>query len=159
MNAGRPSLPARELARAAPHHVERGEERARRCTVGSPRHRERVTERHGVSVTESLFRTTKYRPEFPSKPFESLEQARCWMTWFEGWYNTEHLHSALKFVTPAQRHAGEDIAILERRAALYKRAMKRNPKRWSKNVRDWTRVEAVVLNPQPSAAELQSEAA
>ena len=109
--------------------------------------------------SESLFRTTKYRPEFPSKPFESLEQARCWMTWFEGWYNTEHLHSALKFVTPAQRHAGEDIAILERRAALYKRARKRNPKRWSKNVRDWTRVEAVVLNPQPSAAELQSEAA
>lgn len=109
--------------------------------------------------SESLFRTTKSRPEFPSTPFETIEQACCWMTWFENWYNTEHLHSALKFVTPAQRHAGEDVEILEHRAALYERARKRNPKRWSKNVRDWTRVETVVLNPDPSAAEIQSEAA
>ena len=109
--------------------------------------------------SESLFRTTKYRPEYPRHPFESLEQARGWMTWFASWYNTEHRHSALKFVTPAQRHAGKDVEILKRRAAVYERAKTRNPRRWTKHVRDWRRVEEVVLNPAPRAADSTGEAA
>jgi len=53
---------------------------------------------------EALFKTLKYRPEFPSQPFESLETARTWVHAFVHWYNEEHRHSALKFVTPGQRH-------------------------------------------------------
>lgn len=109
--------------------------------------------------SESLFRTTKYRPEYPSKPFESIEQARAWMAWFAAWYNTEHRHSALKFVTPAQRHAGEDVEILERRAAVYAAAKARNPRRWTKGVRDWTHGQEVVLNPATNAASSTGEAA
>ena len=97
--------------------------------------------------SESLFRTVKYRPEYPSGPFGSLEAARAWVEWFVDWYNHEHLHSAIGFVTPAQRHDGEDYAILERRHEIYQKARARHPERWSGNTRDWSRVESVRLNP------------
>ena len=61
--------------------------------------------------SESLFRTLKYRPQLPVKPFENLLQARRWATALVRWYNEEHRHSAIGFVTPSQRHAGQDMAI------------------------------------------------
>lgn len=62
--------------------------------------------------SESLFRTLKYRPNYPGKPFADVRSARSWVEGFIGWYNHEHRHSAIKFVTPAQRHCGEDSSIL-----------------------------------------------
>ena len=62
--------------------------------------------------SESLFRTLKYCPRWPSEGFESLESARKWTERFVAWYNEEHRHSQIRFVTPAQRHRGEDITIL-----------------------------------------------
>ena len=50
--------------------------------------------------SEALFRTVKYRPEYPSRPFATLEEARSWVAWFVRWYNHEHRHSAISFVTP-----------------------------------------------------------
>jgi len=99
--------------------------------------------------SESAFRTAKYRPEFPSRPFESLEEARAWADSFVRWYNTEHLHSSIRFVTPEDRHEGRDIALLEGRKEVYARARRRNPERWSGSPRDWSRCEAVTLNPAP----------
>ena len=58
------------------------------------------------AYAESLFRTCKYRPDYPRKPFASLEQAQAWTQKFVRWYNQEHKYSGLKFVTPAQRHNG-----------------------------------------------------
>ncbi len=107
--------------------------------------------------SEALFRTAKYRPEYPSGPFASLEAARAWVKWFIQWYNHEHLHSGIRFVTPAQRHAGEDVRILERRRAVYEAARARNPERWSGDVRDWSRINEVRLNPEHGTA--ASEAA
>jgi putative transposase len=98
--------------------------------------------------SESLFRTLKYRPEYPQKPFASIDEARAWVSWFVGWYNDEHLHSAIGFVTPAQRHAGDDVPILERRTAVYEKARRRHPGRWSGEVRNWERVAVVKLNPR-----------
>ena len=109
--------------------------------------------------SESLFRTTKYRPEYPSAPFESLEHARQWATWFETWYNTEHRHSSIGHVTPQQRHTGEDVELLMKRAALYERKKAENPSRWSGKTRDWTHIKVVVLNPALSAADSASEVA
>jgi transposase InsO family protein len=109
--------------------------------------------------SEALFRTAKYRAEFPRNPFESIAAARRWATWFVGWYNTGHRHSAIKFVTPQQRHTGEDIAILAQRVALYEAARAENPKRWTKATRDWRRVESVALNPDPDAEKVAAEAA
>lgn len=109
--------------------------------------------------SEALFRTAKYRPQYPRSPFESLEAARRWASSFERWYNTTHRHSAIKFVTPAQRHSGADVAILAQRAELYEAARAKNPERWTSATRDWSRVEAVALNPDPDSEEVAADAA
>jgi transposase InsO family protein len=97
---------------------------------------------------ESLFRTAKYRPEFPHHGFDSLASAREWAANFVHWYNYEHLHSAIRYVTPAQRHAGEDMRILAEREAVYRQARSRNPARWSRHTRNWSPIGAVALNPE-----------
>ena len=96
---------------------------------------------------ESLFKTLKYRPQLPSKPFADLLQARRWVTELVHWYNDNHRHSAIGFVTPAQRHAKDDEALLKARAAVYENARQKHPERWSKNTRDWSFINAVHLNP------------
>lgn len=107
--------------------------------------------------SEALFRTVKYRPEYPSGPFASIDAARAWVDWFVDWYNHHHLHSAISFVTPAQRHAGEDRAVLHRRHDTYQQARARHPERWSGNTRNWSRIKVVRLNPEHGKA--ASEAA
>jgi putative transposase len=97
---------------------------------------------------EALFRTLKYRPGYPDKPFVLLEDARRWVAAFVGWYNDDHQHSAIRFVTPSQRHAGHDAAILARRAEVYRAARQRHPNRWSRNTRNWNPIETVRLNPE-----------
>lgn len=97
---------------------------------------------------EALFRTLKYRPGYPARGFESIEQARQWMASFVRWYNEEHLHSAIGFVTPNDRHTGRDIAILEKRKAVYEAARQRTPRRWSGATRCWHRPRVALLNPE-----------
>jgi transposase InsO family protein len=97
--------------------------------------------------SEALFKTLKYCPEFPTKPFETLEAARRWVHAFVHWYNEQHRHSALKFVTPAQRHRGEDEEILRQRKRLYTAARGQQPARWSGSTRNWERPSSVQLNP------------
>lgn len=97
--------------------------------------------------SESLFKTLKYRPEYPAQPFADVTEARQWVSSFVDWYNFEHRHSAIQFVTPAQRHAGLDTAILTRRQALYQAAKERHPERWSGQTRNWQPVQVVYLNP------------
>jgi putative transposase len=65
--------------------------------------------------SESLFRTMKYRPEYPAKPFESIADAQGWVVGFVRWYNTGHLHSAIRFVNPDDRHYGRQVCILANR--------------------------------------------
>jgi transposase InsO family protein len=100
------------------------------------------------AYAESLFRTAKYRPEFPVKGFATLEAARQWGAAFVHWYNVEHKHSGIRYVSPQQRHAGEDHAILDARHALYTTAKERHPARWSGNTRNWQPIGAVTLNPE-----------
>lgn len=101
--------------------------------------------------SEALFKTLKYRPCFPEKPFDTLDEARQWVAGFQQWYNEEHRHSALKFVTAGQRHRGEDAVLLFKRTKLYALAKSRNPERWSGNIRNWSRPEEVTLNPNKSS--------
>jgi transposase InsO family protein len=100
------------------------------------------------AYAESLFRTCKYRPDYPNKPFGSLEEAQAWTQQFVRWYNQVHRHSGLKFVTPAQRHEGRDAAILAHREQVYREAKKRNPQRWSQGTRNWKLDDQVWLNPE-----------
>lgn len=97
--------------------------------------------------SESLFKTLKYRPLYPRRPFANLLGARDWVTTFIQWYNHEHRHSAIKFVTPGQRHAGMDIALLRKRDDVYEAAKARHPERWSRDTRNWQPVRIVHLNP------------
>ncbi len=107
--------------------------------------------------SESLFKTLKYRPCYPVNRFDSLAKARDWAEKLVDWYNHQHRHSALSFVTPAQRHAGQDQAILEQRIAVYERARSEHPKRWSRSIRSWKYVEEVHLNPdKPTQKENQN---
>jgi putative transposase len=99
---------------------------------------------------EALFRTLKYRPSYPRKPFESIDAARAWVAGFVEWYNTEHLHSAIRYVTPDSRHARGDSAILAARHRVYRAAYARTPSRWTGNTRNWSPVGAVALNPANS---------
>ncbi len=101
--------------------------------------------------SEALFRTMKYRPGYPSRPFSSLAAAQTWVDGFVDWYNTEHLHSGIRFVTPDDRHFGREKAILANRSSLYEKTRLKNPNRWSKNIRNWNPVETVYLNPEATA--------
>jgi putative transposase len=98
--------------------------------------------------SEALFRTLKYRPEYPRGPFPALEASWTWVAGFVTWYNTEHFHSAIRFVTPDDRHFGREDAILSHRKLVYERARRRNPRRWSGATRDWNPIDTVVLNPE-----------
>ncbi len=109
--------------------------------------------------SESVFKTLKYRPEYPLDPFVDLAAARAWATTLVRWYNHEHRHSAIRFVTPAQRHANLDEAILTRRSSVYAIARAQNPLRWKGATRNWRRVDVVHLNPDQVDAqgELKTE--
>lgn len=120
--------------------------------------------RPGVSndnpYSESLFRTVKYCPRWSSEGFKTIDDARQWVYGFVQWYNNEHRHSRIKFVTPNQRHTGEDKTILEQRAKLYQKKQMSNPERWSGNTRNWKPIGDVYLNPEKAKAEdQQSQAA
>lgn len=108
--------------------------------------------RPGVSddnpFVEALFKTFKYRPAYPSRPFASIEHARAFVADFVHWYNTQHCHSAIRFVTPMEKHSGHEREILARRAEVYARARARRPDRWSGPTRDWSPIKTVVLNPK-----------
>lgn len=98
--------------------------------------------------SESLFRTLKHTPAYPRLPFASLASAQRWMARFVDWYNGEHRHSAIRYVTPDERHSGREQDILARRHELYQRARTLNPERWTRSTRNWTPLGAVILNPQ-----------
>ena len=100
------------------------------------------------AYSEALFKTLKYRPEYPSAPFESLEASEAWVGEFVQWYNFEHRHSGILFVTPSSRHYREDILILEKRKEVYEEAKQKNPIRWaSGKTRNWEPISEVTLNP------------
>jgi len=103
------------------------------------------------AYAEALFRTAKYRPEFPSKGFADLEAAKDWAQLFVGWYNHAHRHSGIRYVSPQQRHTGADREILAKRHALYQQARASHPERWSGATRNWTYIDAVTLNPEREA--------
>lgn len=98
--------------------------------------------------SEALFRTLKHTPAYPRVPFTDLGCAARWVERFIAWYNFTHRHSAIRYVTPDERHCGRERAILERRHELYQRARSANPERWSCQTRNWAPVGLVVLNPE-----------
>lgn len=99
------------------------------------------------AYAEAMFRILKYVPWYPDRPFRSLDEARAWVKRFVHWYNHDHKHGSLRFVTPAQRHVGDDAALLAARHDVYQRARASSPRRWSGATRNWSRPGPVALNP------------
>lgn len=125
-----------------------------RLGITSSHSRPRVSDDNAFS--EALFRTCKYRPDYPPQGFEGLEQARGWVLAFVRWYNDEHRHSAIRFVTPSQRHVKKDVALLASRQKIYERARAQHPHRWSGPTRNWEPVGEVWLNPDQEATPLEA---
>tara|TARA_B100000965_G_scaffold175999_1_gene146783 strand:+ start:599 stop:1726 length:1128 start_codon:yes stop_codon:yes gene_type:complete len=107
--------------------------------------------------SEAAFRTLKYRPGYPVNPFASLEEARAWIASFVAWYNEDHRHSGIAFLTPAQRHAGQGPEILARRRAVYEEAKTANPNRWACSTRAWKEPDRVFLNPNDQVDTLEQK--
>lgn len=101
---------------------------------------------------ESLFRTLKYVPSWPSNGFDDLAASRAWLGEFVHWYNTEHKHSRLNYITPSERHKGQDEAILRNREKVLQEQRKKRPDRWSGKVRNCQPIGSVHLNPEKQAA-------
>ena len=104
--------------------------------------------------SESLFKTLKYCPQYPSKPFASIAEAKAWVLKFVDWYNNMHQHSGITFVTPNARHQGLDKAILANRTSVYERAKQANPARWPGKTRNWKYIDTVYLNTKRTNAKL-----
>jgi len=117
-----------------------------RLNVVSSYSRPRVS--NDNAYAESIFRTCKYRPDYPVKGFVDITEARDWVLNFVHWYNQKHKHSGLKFVSPNERHEGHDEEIMQRRKAVYEAAKAKNPNRWSGPTRNWELPEFVCLNPE-----------
>jgi putative transposase len=108
---------------------------------------------------EALFRTLKYRPGYPDGRLSSIDEARRWVENFFAWYNQDHQHSGIRFVTPSERHDGREKAILARRHQVYEAARARTPERWSRTTLNWTPVQSVRLNPARTARRAKATAA
>lgn len=107
------------------------------------------------AYAESIFRTCKYRPDYPYKGFATLADARAWVLTFVRWYNHEHKHSGIKFMTPHQRHSGQTHEVMDNRKVVYAAARAANPRRWSQEIRDWNLPEMVWLNPEKDRGGLE----
>lgn len=108
--------------------------------------------------SEALFKTLKYCPEYPFQPFTGIEAARIWVGNFTNWYNYEHLHSGINYVTPGSKHKGDDIKILENRKKVLEEAKHNNPLRWIRGeVRNCNSISTVILNPGRDPKELHNE--
>lgn len=67
------------------------------------------------------------------------------------WYNHEHLHSGIRYVSPAAQYERHDRVILAARHQVYERARQRHPSRWRRHTRNRQPVVAVTLNPERDA--------
>ncbi len=103
--------------------------------------------------SEAMFKTLKYRPEYPYNGFETKEVAREWALKFVHWYNCIHLHSGINFVTPEQCHTGVYIDVLNKRKEVYEQAKQQHPERWSRSTRNWDPHKSVALNPMKEERE------
>ncbi|PRR84501.1 Integrase core domain protein [Clostridium vincentii] len=104
--------------------------------------------------SEAQFRTLKYRSNYPQDGFKTLDDARIWVSIFVDWFNNEHYHSGLNFLTPNSRHNREDNKIMEHRRKVYESTRQLCPQRFNKGIRTWKSPEKVALNPTDEIKEM-----
>jgi putative transposase len=109
--------------------------------------------------SEAQFKTLKYRPQFPQR-FGCLEDSRTFCRPFFCWYNTEHRHSGIAFMTPQDVHYGQATQILETRTAALNAAFEAHPERFKgKRPTPKPLPEAVWINPPADQSADEKEVA
>jgi putative transposase len=73
-------------------------------------------------------------------------------------YNNDH-RSGIRYVSPAQCHAGHDRDILAARHAVYVQAKAAHPRRWARHTRNWNPINVVTLNPERDSVITAAESA
>jgi putative transposase len=97
--------------------------------------------------SEAHFKTLKYRPEFPDR-FGSVQHVRAVGRPLFDWYNNEHHHSALAWLTPAVVHYGRTNEVLDVRYRTRLAAYAEHPERFVRGEpRPETLVREVWINP------------
>jgi transposase InsO family protein len=91
------------------------------------RNRPRVSNDNPFS--ESLFKTAKYTPTYPTH-FDGIEHARAWAEGFVAWYNHDHHHSGLEGHTPADVHDGTWAEVHQHRVTTMTRLHAAHPERF-----------------------------
>ncbi len=79
--------------------------------------------------SEAHFKTLKYQPQFPER-FESETQARAFCQEFFTWYNQEHRHSGIGYMTPLAMHTGQAAQLFNARQAVLDQAFANHPQRF-----------------------------
>jgi transposase InsO family protein len=96
---------------------------------------------------ESFFKTLKYTTGYPGA-FRNIHHAREWMASFVHWYNFQHLHTSIGYITPMEKREGADVHLFKKRNETVEAARQQNPDRWGKRApRKWESDNVVVLNP------------
>ncbi len=103
--------------------------------------------------SEAQFKTMKYQPDYPDR-FGGLVDARTWARAFFPWYNTEHHHSGIGFMTPAAVHSGEAARLFAERQQTLNTAYAAHPERFVKGTpRPPALPSAVWINPPNPATQ------
>lgn len=97
--------------------------------------------------SESQFKTLKYSPKYPGR-FESMQESEDFCFEFLNWYNAEHFHSGIEWLTPETVHYGQAENILKKRHQVLMEAYKTNPIRFNNKAPKLKELpEAVFINP------------
>jgi putative transposase len=103
--------------------------------------------------SESQFKTLKYCPDFPGE-FPDINAAEAFSQKFFSWYNKDHYHSGIAWLTPESVHYGHAADVLEKRYQAMLRAYIKNPIRFNNKLPKQKQLApAVYINP-PQAVEI-----
>lgn len=106
--------------------------------------------------SESQFKTLKYCPVFPGE-FSDIDSAEIFLQKFFVWYNNEHYHSGISWLTPATVHCGDASKVLEKRHKTLLVAFFENPLRFNnKKPKLKELASAVYINP-PQTIKINSD--
>jgi putative transposase len=110
------------------------------------------------AFSESAFKTVKYHPDYPGF-FPEFELAWAYFDQFFSWYNQEHRHSGIAYLTPHDVHFGRGTEVMQRRRKVKQAAFKRTPERFARGAPVLPQLpEEVWINRPEQDEEKESEA-
>ena len=144
-------------------HADRGSSMRSKCVamllsdLGVTKTHSRPHVSNDNPFSESQFKTLKYRPDFPAR-FGGIEDARAFCVEFFQWYNTEHHHSALGWLTPEDVHYGRGPRLVESRQQVLDAAYTQHPERFVRKRPEAPQLpKAVWINPPAQTAAREEE--